>query len=136
MRQKILSVDDSRTVRLMIRKVFKPFDCEICEASNGVEGLSAAAKVRPDVILLDVTMPVMDGVELLPRLKADPALASIPVVMLTAEGAQDQVKKISELGANDYIVKPFKEEQLIEKVRRFIPLELASPVPGPVAAAA
>ena len=131
MPHKILSVDDSRTVRIIVRKAFKTFACEFAEAGNGAEALAAIAKETPALILLDVTMPVMDGVELLTRLKADPVLATIPVVMLTAEGAQDQVRKITELGANDYIVKPFKEELLIEKVRRIIPLEALAPAPAP-----
>ena len=87
MRYRILTVDDSKTVRCIVRKAFKTFDCDILEASNGVEGLAIASKETPDVILLDVTMPVMDGVEMLTKLKADPQLKAIPVIMLTAEGA-------------------------------------------------
>ena len=68
MRYKILTVDDSKTVRIIVKKAFKTYDCEIIEASNGVEGLATAAKEAPDVILLDVTMPVMDGVEMLTKL--------------------------------------------------------------------
>ena len=73
MRYKVLTVDDSKTVRIIVKKAFKPFDCEIFEAANGVEGLAVAAKENPDLILLDVTMPVMDGVEMLTKLKSDPA---------------------------------------------------------------
>ncbi len=87
MRYKILTVDDSKTVRIIVKKAFKGYDCDILEAGNGVEGLAVAAKETPDLILLDVTMPVMDGVEMLTKLKADPALKGIPVMMLTAEGA-------------------------------------------------
>src|SRR5690606_29604241 len=89
MRYKVLTVDDSKTVRIIVKKAFKSYDCEIIEAANGVEGLAAAAKEQPDVILLDITMPVMDGVEMLTKLKADPATKAIPVVMLTAEGGRD-----------------------------------------------
>ena len=64
MRKKILTVDDSKTVRIIVRKAFKTYDCEITEAGNGVEGLAVAAREMPDLILLDVTMPVMDGVKL------------------------------------------------------------------------
>jgi len=123
MRYKILTVDDSKTVRIIVKKAFKTYDCEIIEASNGVEGLATAAKETPDVILLDVTMPVMDGVEMLTKLKSDPALKSIPVIMLTAEGGRDNVLKIAKIGVRDYIVKPFKEELLIEKVGRIIDLK-------------
>ncbi|MES2697802.1 MAG: response regulator [Verrucomicrobiota bacterium] len=123
MRYKVLTVDDSKTVRIIVKKAFKPFDCEILEAANGVEGLAIAAKETPDLILLDVTMPVMDGVEMLTKLKADPALKAIPVMMLTAEGGRDNVLKIAKIGVRDYLVKPFKEEVLIEKCSRVIDLK-------------
>ncbi len=130
MRFKILTVDDSKTVRIIVKKAFKTFDCDIIEASNGVEGLAIAAKERPDVILLDVTMPVMDGVEMLTKLKADPALKPIPVIMLTAEGGRDHVLRIAKIGVRDYIVKPFHEEVLVEKVGRIIDLKPLSDGPG------
>jgi two-component system cell cycle response regulator len=123
MRYKVLTVDDSKTVRIIVKKAFKPFDCEIFEAGNGVEGLAVAAKETPDLILLDITMPVMDGVEMLTKLKSDPALKAIPVIMLTAEGGRDNVLKIAKIGVRDYLVKPFKEEVLIEKASRVIDLK-------------
>ncbi len=123
MRYKVLTVDDSKTVRIIVKKAFKGYDCEIIEAANGVEGLAAAAKETPDLILLDITMPVMDGVEMLTKLKSDPALKGIPVIMLTAEGGRDNVLKIAKIGVRDYIVKPFKEEVLVEKAGRIIDLK-------------
>ncbi len=123
MRNKILTVDDSKTVRIIVRKAFKPFDIELFEASNGVEGLAVAAKDLPDLILLDVTMPVMDGVEMLTKIKADPQLKGIPVMMLTAEGGRENVLKIAKIGVRDYLVKPFKEESLLEKAGRIIDLK-------------
>ena len=130
MRYKILTVDDSKTVRIIVRKAFKTFDCEILEAGNGVEGLALAAKENPDLILLDVTMPVMDGVEMLTKLKSDPALKGIPVMMLTAEGGRDNVLKIAKIGVRDYLVKPFKEDVLIEKAGRVIDLKPLSETPA------
>ncbi|MDD2763117.1 MAG: response regulator [Opitutaceae bacterium] len=132
MRYRILTVDDSKTVRIIVRKAFKGFDCDILEAANGVEGLAVAGKDVPDVILLDVTMPVMDGVEMLTKLKADPQLKGIPVVMLTAEGGRENVLKVAKIGVRDYIVKPFKEDLLIEKLGRIIDLKPLSE--GPVKA--
>lgn len=129
MRYKILTVDDSKTVRIIVKKAFKSYDCDILEAANGVEGLALAAKENPDLILLDVTMPVMDGVEMLTKLKADPALKGIPVMMLTAEGGRDNVLKIAKIGVRDYIVKPFKEDVLIEKSGRIIDLKPLSDTP-------
>lgn len=120
---KILTIDDSKTVRIIVRRAFRSFVCDVFEAGNGAEGLAAAAKELPDLILLDVTMPVMDGITMLGHLKADAALRAIPVMMLTAEGASDQIQRISGMGAVDYMVKPFKEDALIEKVGRIVLLE-------------
>jgi len=123
MRYKVLTVDDSKTVRIIVKKAFKPYDVEIFEAANGVEGLMMATKEAPDLILLDVTMPVMDGVEMLTKLKSDAALKTIPVIMLTAEGGRDNVMKIAKIGIRDYLVKPFKDDSLIEKASRVIDLK-------------
>jgi two-component system, cell cycle response regulator len=122
MTPKILSVDDSRTIRIIVNRTFKPYDCVVCEAGNGEEGLAAAAREKPDLILLDVTMPVMDGVTMLTKLKEDPALKAIPVIMLTAESGRENVLHIARLGVRDYLVKPFKDEQLIEKAGRVVTL--------------
>jgi two-component system, cell cycle response regulator len=132
MRYKILTVDDSKTVRIIVRKAFKGYDCDILEAGNGVEGLAIASKEMPDLILLDVTMPVMDGVEMLTKLKSDASLKAIPVMMLTAEGGRDNVLKIAKIGIRDYVVKPFKEEALIEKAGRIIDLKPLSDTPQKV----
>jgi len=123
MSHKILTVDDSKTVRVIVHKAFKQYECEIFEAGNGVEGLALAAKELPDLILLDVTMPVMDGVEMLAKLKADPALKNIRVMMLTAEGSRENVMKIAKLGIRDYLVKPFKEKSLLEKALKILELK-------------
>jgi two-component system, cell cycle response regulator len=120
---KILSVDDSRTIRLIVGKAFKPYECDVLEACNGEEGLAAATSHRPDLIILDVTMPVMDGVTMLTKLKSDEALKAIPVIMLTAESGRENVLTIAKLGVRDYLVKPFKDDQLIEKAGRVIPLQ-------------
>lgn len=130
MRKKILTIDDSKTVRIIVRKAFKPYDVEILEAGNGVEGLAVAGKELPDLILLDITMPVMDGVETLTRLKADPHLKGIPVMMLTAEGGKEHVLKIARIGVRDYIVKPFKEDVLLEKAGRIVELKPLADGPG------
>lgn len=119
---KILSVDDSRTIRLIVGRAFKPYDCTVVEAANGEEGLAVAAREQPDLIILDVTMPVMDGVTMLTQLKADEALKAIPVIMLTAESGRENVLQIARLGVRDYLVKPFKEDQLIEKAGRVVTL--------------
>ncbi|MEI8293459.1 MAG: response regulator [bacterium] len=135
---KILSVDDSRMIHTLINKGFTPYDVQMVFASNGAEGLEVAAREKPDVILLDVTMPVMDGVECLGKLKADPSLKDIPVIMLTAEAGKENVLKIAKMGVRDYIVKPFTEANVIERVSRLVTLKpkaAASPAPAVAAAA-
>lgn len=120
---KVLSVDDSKTIRMIVKKAFKPYNCEIIEAENGQQGLEAATKAKPDLIVLDITMPVMTGIEMLEKLKADSDLKSIPVIMLTAESGKDNVMQIVKMGVQNYIVKPFKGDQLIERAQTVIKLE-------------
>lgn len=120
---KILSVDDSRMVHTLVNKAFAPYEAQVVLASNGAEALEVASRETPDVILLDVTMPVMDGVECLSRLKADPMLKDIPVIMLTAEAGKENVLKIAKMGVRDYIVKPFTEAGVIERVTRIVDLK-------------
>ena len=120
---KVLTVDDSKTIRMIVKKAFRPYDCVLFEAENGVEGLAAANKERPDLIVLDITMPVMNGIEMLEKLKGEAELKDIPVIMLTAESGKDNVMHIVSMGVKDYIVKPFKGEQLIERVQKIYTLE-------------
>jgi two-component system cell cycle response regulator len=120
---KVLSVDDSRTIRLIVTRALMPYDCVVIEAANGEEGLAAAAREKPDLILLDITMPVMDGVTMLAKLKENDELKQMPVIMLTAESGRENVLHISKLGVQDYLVKPFRAEQLIEKAARAVPLQ-------------
>src|SRR5580692_12889377 len=120
---KILTVDDSKTIRLIVAKAFKPFDCTVLEADNGVVGLAVASRSKPDVILLDYTMPVMDGFEVLARLRSDPEMKATPVIMLTAEAGRETVIKIAKLGVRDYLIKPFKGELLVERVGRVVSLK-------------
>ena len=119
---KILTVDDSKSVRIIIKKVFKTYDTIILEATNGLEGLAVANKEKPDLIILDVTMPVMDGIEMLTKLKANNDLKQIPVLMLTAEAGRENVLKIAKIGIRDYIVKPFQGDVVIEKAGRIVDL--------------
>ena len=130
---KILSVDDGRT-SASLWAVRSGLTIASCKAANGEEGLAAAAREKPDLILLDVTMPVMDGVTMLTKLKEDPELKTIPVIMLTAESGRDNVIHIARLGVRDYLVKPFKEEQLIEKISRNVTLQKKEAAPATAAA--
>lgn len=120
---KVLAVDDSKTIRKIVSKAFSTYDCEVLEAENGIEGLSIASREKPDLIVLDITMPVMNGVEMLGKLKGQPDLKDIPVIMLTAESGKDNVMQIVKMGVRDYMVKPFKGEQLIERVMKIVTLQ-------------
>jgi two-component system cell cycle response regulator len=133
---KILTVDDSKTVRLIVAKAFKKFDCIVLEAANGADGLTVAALEKPDVILLDYTMPVLDGADMVTVLNSDPELKTIPVVMLTALSARETLARMASLGVRDYLIKPFKEDALIERVGRIVTLNpKAQATPGPAAEA-
>ena len=129
--KKILTIDDSTTVRMIMKRAFRPYDCAICEAANGQIGLEVAAREKPDLIILDITMPVMDGVTMLTKLKQNPEVKAIPVIMLTAESGRDNVAAIASLGVTSYLVKPFEDKQIVEKASAYVPMELK-----PVAVAA
>jgi len=120
---KVLTVDDSLTVRLVLAKAFQPYDCELLEACNGKEGLALAAREKPNLILLDLSMPVMDGIATLTALRADANLKSTPVIMLTAEADRTSVFQVTKLGVSDYILKPFSENLLMQRVMKIIPLQ-------------
>ncbi len=120
MTQKILVVDDSRTARLIARDALSLYDCRFFEAKDGVEGLETARREKPDLILLDITMDLMTGEEMLARIKDDPDLNHVPVIMLTAISDQDSIIRCVKLGAAGYIKKPFTNEQLIEGVKKAI----------------
>jgi two-component system cell cycle response regulator len=123
---KILTIDDSRIIRLIIAKAFESYDCAIMEAANGADGLIIARREKPDVILMDYSMRPMDGFEVLKRLRADEGLKTTPVIMLTSMSDRETVVRIARLGVRDYVVKPFKQDALIERVSRVVALQSKS----------
>jgi CheY-like chemotaxis protein len=122
MSPKILSVDDSKAVRMLLARLFRPFACELFEAVNGEEGLVVAVRERPDLIILDYNMPVMDGVSMLRELRENADLRRTPVIMLTAESSAENIATVARLGVRDYVTKPFSEELFLAKVIRAISL--------------
>jgi len=118
----ILTVDDSKTIRLLLARILRPFAVEVCEASNGEEGLVVASEKGPQLIILDYNMPVMDGLTMLSRLREDAVLKATPVIMLTAESGSAIISTVARLGARDYIVKPFEEQTLVAKISKILPL--------------
>ena len=122
MRSTILTVDDSKGLRLFVQKALSAFACDLHEASNGYNAFFAIERARPDLILLDVSMPVMDGIETLSRLKAAPELSSIPVIMLTSPADHAVMGQLTALGSSGTLMKPFNEAALLEKIRRVLNL--------------
>jgi two-component system chemotaxis response regulator CheY len=114
-------VDDSKVVRMMIRRYLASLPIEIEEAEDGAEGLERLANGGTDVVLLDVTMPVMDGTTMLRTLRQQGSRT--PVIMLTAESGTAVIGDALKLGIEDYILKPFKPEEVIKKVCKVLKLE-------------
>ena len=127
MRSTILTVDDSKGLRLMVAKALSAFACDVTEASNGYNAFFAIERARPDLILLDISMPVMDGIETLTRLKAAPELSAIPVIMLTSPADHAVMAQLTELGASGTLMKPFSEAALLEKIRSGLKLKPGKP---------
>ena len=109
---KILVVDDEERVRLTLKRLLEARKHEVILASGGKEGLKAAAKQRPDLILLDINMPDIDGLTVLATLKEKKETALIPVIMLTGVDTGESVKKAMYWYTERYIVKPFDAVQL------------------------
>ena len=123
MSAKILTVDDSKMVRMIVTRAFAPYGCEIFEASNGADALTAAMANLPDLIFLDVTMGDMNGLVVLEQLRAIPEFAQTPVIMLTAESGKTTLERADKLKVAGYVSKPFKGEQLLALAAQFIALQ-------------
>jgi diguanylate cyclase (GGDEF)-like protein len=117
MSNKVLIIDDSIPLHKLITAYLEP-DGQICSSAyDGEAGLIAAANLRPDLILLDVDMPRMDGFEVCRRLKANPETAAIPVIFVSGSAVLDNRVKALDLGASDFVSKPFKPSELRARVR-------------------
>lgn len=114
--KKVLIVDDEEFVRQLIQIKLKFCGIETVEAGNGVEAIEKAVSEKPDLILLDVMMPKMNGFEACQRLKANPETAPIPIVMLTARGDPSAKERGENAGALEYLTKPFSPQKLAERV--------------------
>jgi CheY-like chemotaxis protein len=117
----VLIVDDSKTARLMLARVLgERFGVTITEASNGREALDALARTSFEFVMMDVGMPVMNGLETLRAIRSSPQLATMPVLMLTAEKSEDVVREIIQLGISAYLSKPLNREAITERVTHFL----------------
>lgn len=126
-RPTILTVDDSKMVRIIAQQALRPFACDVEEAANGFNAFFAMERVLPDLILLDVNMPTMGGVEMLTLLKSKPALHAIPVIMLTSPADHAVMGQLAALGVSGTLMKPFTPAALIEKIRGVLPLQPLPP---------
>lgn len=115
----VLIVDDSAAIRKILQRVLAQTEVplgEVLEAGDGVEALERLKAKKVGLVLSDINMPNMDGIELLTRIRATPEWSSIPVVMITTEGSQQKVMEAVDLGAAGYVRKPFTADQIKEKI--------------------
>jgi len=116
---KILIVEDVElNVDLLVQLLEE--DYELVTAGDGAAGIALAESERPDLILMDMSLPVLDGWEATRQIKANPALTSIPIIALTAHAMQGDEEKARACGCNDYLTKPIDEDRLFEKIDRLI----------------
>lgn len=120
MKKKILVVDDEPQILLMVSARLKANHYDVVTAFSGEQGLERAKKEMPDLVLLDLVMPEMDGEEALERLKQDPATKRIPVIIFTADTRRGKIREHQMRGAVDCLFKPFVSEELLSKVQKVL----------------
>jgi DNA-binding response OmpR family regulator len=119
MAKKILIADDEEDVKCVLQMFLESKGYRVCTAYDGLDAIDQTRREKPDLILLDIMMPLLDGFEVCKKLKADPETAAIPVVMVSASSYAESVQKGLDAGACEYIVKPFEPvdlDKLIHKV--------------------
>lgn len=116
-KKKILLVDDSRTTLMMEKMILRTEDFDIVTAADGAEGVRMAIAEKPDLIVLDIVMPNMDGFETCTALRAQESTAATPIIMVTTRGEEANVQRGYEAGCNDYVTKPINGLELLTKVR-------------------
>jgi two-component system cell cycle response regulator DivK len=120
MKKRVLVVEDHEDNRQILRDLLGSAGFEIVEAENGEEAVTLAETSRPDVILMDIQLPVLDGYEATRRIKADPRLRSIPVIVVTSYALSGDEEKARLAGCDDYVSKPFSPRDLLAKIRRYV----------------
>lgn len=116
----VLTVDDSPSIRQMIKVTLEPAGHSVIEAGDGVQGLAKAQSGRPDLVITDLNMPTMNGLELIRALRKLPALTGLPIVFLTTESNDALKQEAKSAGATGWITKPFKPEQLLAVVAKLV----------------
>jgi two-component system, chemotaxis family, chemotaxis protein CheY len=120
MEKVILTVDDSASIRQMVSFTLKNEGYTVVEAVDGVDGLAKLKENPVDMVLTDLHMPNMDGIELIKNVRADPKFKFIPIIFLTTESQADKKQEGKSAGATGWIVKPFKPEQLVGVVKKIL----------------
>ena len=121
MSHRILIVEDQEDNRMMMRDVLSAAGYELIEAVNGKDGVSRAQTDRPDLIIMDIQMPVLDGYEATRQIKADPNLKSTPIIAVTSYALSGDEAKARAAGCDGYVSKPFSPRQLLARVREYLP---------------
>ena len=116
-KKKVLVIDDENDILLIIKSALHEEGYEVVTANNGYDGLALAEDASPDLIILDIMMPEMDGFEVLQQLKENEKTAQIPVVILTGLSSKDKIREALNKGIDYYIVKPFEYQDLVSKVK-------------------
>ena len=119
-RNRILYIEDNFQNRRLVKRLLSKKGYEIIEAEDGLQGIAIAAREKPDLILMDINLPGIDGMEATSRLKSSRDLSHIPIVAVTAQAMRGDRERIMAAGCDDYLQKPIDNEQLINTVRRFI----------------
>ncbi len=114
----ILNVDDSATMRKIVTMSLSGAGHTVLEAENGAMALERMKGAKIELIILDINMPVMNGLEFLKILRSGGTTKSVPVIMLTTQGEEDMRKTALDLGANDFLAKPFQKDQLLAAVKK------------------
>ena len=120
MSRRILVVEDHEENRRIMRDLLTSAGYEMIEAVTGEDGVTMAERERPDLILMDIQLPGIDGYETTRRIKANPALRAIPIIAVTSYALSGDDVKAREAGCNDYVTKPFSPRALLAKVREYL----------------
>ena len=121
MTKRILVVEDQEDNRQIIRDLLSATDYKIIEAESDEQALEVVAKQRPDLILMDIQLPGMDGYEATRRIKADPALRSITIIAVTSYALGGEEENAQAAGCDEYVAKPYSPRQLLAKIRQYLP---------------
>jgi len=121
MSKRILVIEDQEDNRQIVRDLVTASGYELIEATTGEEGLEVASRERPDLILMDIQLPGIDGYEVTRRIKANPKLSKIPIIAVTSYALSGDDKKAFAAGCDSYVTKPYSPRLLLAKIREYLP---------------